>query len=77
MVLSFEGSMAVRLSYDAPLLERVCLRFASCVIQTLRGQTKCEHGLPRSTTLHPGALIVVQHFQSNFGLSFISTLRNG
>jgi hypothetical protein len=59
-VLSFEGPMAVRLGYDRRLLGRECLRFAKRVMQTLRQQTKREHGLRSSSNLHPGVLVVVQ-----------------
>jgi hypothetical protein len=67
-VLSFEGSMAVRLGYDKRLLTLVCQRFAKRVMQTLRRQAKLEHGLPTQSTLHPGVLIVVQRFRSDLGL---------
>ena len=67
-VLSFEGPMAVRLGYDRPLLGRVCQRFAKRVMQTLRQQSKREHGLHSSSDLHPGVLIVVQRFRSDLGL---------
>jgi len=53
-VLSFEGPMAVRLGYDKRLLALVCRRFAKRVLQTLRRQSKREHGLSTSSTLHPG-----------------------
>ncbi len=67
-VLSFEGPMAVRLGYDRPLLGRVCQCFAKRVMQTLRQQSKREHGLRSSSDLHPGVLIVVQRFRSDLGL---------
>ncbi|MGH1347893.1 MAG: transposase [Nannocystales bacterium] len=67
-VLSFEGPMAVRLGYDRGLLGRVCQRFAKRVMQTLRGRTKCAHGLRSSGKLHPGVLIVVQRFRSDLRL---------
>ncbi len=67
-VLSFEGPMAVRLGYDKRLLALVCQRFAKRVQQTLRRQTKREHALATSNTLHPGMVIVVQRFRSDLGL---------
>ena len=67
-VLSFEGPMAVRLGYDRPLLGRVCQCFAKRVMQTLRQQSKREHGLRSSSKLHPGVLVVVQRFRSDLGL---------
>ena len=67
-VLSFEGPMAVRLGYDRQLLGRVCQRFAKRAMQTLRQQSKREHGLRSSSNLHPGVLIVVQRFRSDLGL---------
>ncbi len=67
-VLSFEGPMAVRLGYDRQLLGRDCLRFAKRAMQTLRQQSKREHGLRSSSNLHPGVLIVVQRFRSDLGL---------
>ena len=67
-VLSFEGPMAVRLGYDAELLALVCQRFATRVMQTLRRQSKLEHGLTTSRTLHSGVLVVVQRFRSDLGL---------
>jgi hypothetical protein len=67
-VLSFEGPMAVRLGYDAELLALVCQRFAKRMMQTLRHQTKREHGLHRVQGLHSGVLVVVQRFRSDLGL---------
>jgi hypothetical protein len=67
-VLSFEGSMAVRLGYDKRLLTLVCQRFAKRVMQTLRRQAKLEHGLATQSTLYPGVLIVVQRFRADLGL---------
>ena len=67
-VRSFEGPMAVRLGYARPLLGRVCQCFAKRVMQTLRQQSKREHGLRSSSKLHPGVLIVVQRFRSDLGL---------
>ncbi len=67
-MLSFEGPIAVRLGYDRRLLARVCQRFAKRAMQTLRQQTKREHGLRSSRKLHPGLLIVVQRFRSDLGL---------
>jgi hypothetical protein len=67
-VLSFEGPMAVRLGYDAELLALVCQRFATRVMQTLRRQSKLEHELTTSRTLHSGVLVVVQRFRSDLGL---------
>ena len=60
--------MAVRLGYDRPLLGRVCPCFAKRVMQTLRQQSKREHGLRSSSKLHPGVLVVVQRFRSDLGL---------
>jgi len=68
-VLSFEGPMATRLGYDKRLLGRVCQGFAKRVMQTLRGQTKREHALSTSATLHPGVVIVVQRFRNDLGLT--------
>ncbi|MCR9162583.1 MAG: transposase zinc-binding domain-containing protein [Nannocystaceae bacterium] len=67
-VLSFPGPLAVRLGYDRALLGRVCQRFASRVMQTLRRLTKRTHGLASSAALHPGVLIVVQRFRNDLGL---------
>jgi hypothetical protein len=57
--------MAVRLGYAKQLLALVCQRFAKRVMQTLRRQTKLEHGLATQSTLHPGVLMVVQRFRSD------------
>lgn len=67
-VLSFPGPLAVRLGYDPALLARVCQRFAARVMQTLRRQTKREHGLATSAPLHAGVFIVVQRFRNDLGL---------
>jgi len=67
-VLSFEGPMAMRLGYARRRLGRVCQRFAKRVMQTLRHQSKRDHGLRSSSELHPGVLIVVQRFRSDLGL---------
>ncbi len=67
-VLSFPGPLAVRLGYDRALLGRVCRRFATRVMQTLRRLTKRAHGLASSAALHPGVLIVVQRFRNDLGL---------
>jgi hypothetical protein len=67
-VLSFEGPMAVRLGYYANLLALVCERFAKRVMQAFRRQSKLEHGLTTSCTLHSGVLVVVQRFKSDLGL---------
>ena len=67
-VLSFEGSMAVRLGYDKQLLSLVCKRFAHRVMQTLRRQAKREHGVRSTSALHPGVMLVVQRFRNDLGL---------
>ena len=67
-VLSFEGSMAVRLGYDSNLLRRVCQRFAHRIMAALRRHTKRAHDLASVEPLHPGLVIVVQRFRYDLGL---------
>ncbi|MBM4247825.1 MAG: transposase, partial [Deltaproteobacteria bacterium] len=67
-VLSFGGSMAVRLGYDATLLARVSRCFARAVMGSLRRRTARHHGLRTASALHAGMLVVVQRFRYDLGL---------
>ena len=67
-VLTFEGSMAVRLGYDSELLCRVSRCFAHRVSQHVRRAVKRHHGLPSMANLHAGVLSVVQRFRADLGL---------
>src|SRR5690606_24339424 len=67
-VLTFEGSMAVRLGYDSELLCRVSRCFAHRVSQHVRRAVKRHHGLPSMANLQAGVLSVVQRFRADLGL---------
>jgi len=67
-VLSFSGTVAVRLGYDRELLAAVSERLARAVLQDMRRSVKHEHGLASVAPLHGGVVTVVQRFRSDLGL---------
>ena len=67
-VLSFPGSMAVRLGYDAPLLAAIAGRLARAVMQDMRRSAKQQHGLASVASLHAGVVTVAQRLRSDLGL---------
>ncbi len=67
-VLSFEGSMAVRLGYDQALLATVAESLARAVMQDMRRSVKERHGLASVEPLHAGVFTAVQRFRSDLGL---------
>ncbi len=67
-VLSFSGSLAVRLGYDRALLARVTRCFARAVMNSVRRRTARHHALATSASLHAGAIVVVQRFRYDLGL---------
>jgi len=67
-VLSFDGSMAVRLGYNRELLGEVCRVFSEKVSQWLRRAAKRAHDRASVSGLHAGVVTVVQRFRSDLGL---------